>query len=222
VLTKGIVGAIPFVGALAAEVIGTIIPNQRLERIERLLTLLDAKLNELPRPHIEARFREPEFVDLLEDGMQQASRALDSERIAYIAALLKNSLADEELKRLQDKRLLAILGELNEVELLLLTSYIMKNQHDVTFQERHKSALRVPPAFFGADPEALDQAALHEEYRNHLTRLGLLRQRYKRPKRGELPEFDDRTGMVKATGRELTALGRLLLRRIDVLAAGES
>ena len=39
--------------------------------------------------------------------------------------------------------------------------------------------------------------------------------RFKKPKRGELPEFDEKTGMVKVGGYEITSLGRLLLRSID-------
>jgi len=45
--------------------------------------------------------------------------------------------------------------------------------------------------------------------------MGLLKARFKKPKRGELPAFDDKTGMIKAQGYEITGLGRLLLRSID-------
>jgi hypothetical protein len=34
VIGKGLLGAIPFVGPLAAEIVGIIIPNQRLEHNE--------------------------------------------------------------------------------------------------------------------------------------------------------------------------------------------
>ena len=37
ILSKGLVGAIPFVGPLAAEIVGAIIPNQRIDRLESLL-----------------------------------------------------------------------------------------------------------------------------------------------------------------------------------------
>ena len=35
-LAKGTVGAVPFVGSLVAEIVGNIIPNQRVDRIMRL------------------------------------------------------------------------------------------------------------------------------------------------------------------------------------------
>jgi hypothetical protein len=206
---------------MAAEVVGAIIPNQRLDRIECLLRELEVRLTDTSRDEVEERFRNPEFVDLLEDGMQQASRALNYERIAHIAALLTNALTDDELMRHQDKRLLSLLGELNEVELILLASYTLRNGQDHDFAERHRSTLQRPPAVIGAPQNVIDAAAVHDEYRHHLVRLGLLRPRFAKPKRGELPQFDDRTGMVKASGHEMTALGRLLLRRIDLLSTGE-
>jgi hypothetical protein len=45
--------------------------------------------------------------------------------------------------------------------------------------------------------------------------LGLLRRRFKTFKKGEVPEYDDKTGMIKAVGHEITPLGRLLLKSID-------
>lgn len=73
----------------------------------------------------------------------------------------------------------------------------------------------------GSTQQEIDRAALGSEYRRHLVRLGLLSIKYKKPKRGDLPEFDEKSGSMKATGYELTALGRLLLRQIDILKDGE-
>lgn len=122
-LTRGVLGALPIIGPLAAEVVGAIIPNQRLDRIESLLSTLERRVQPIDPQAVAARFRDLEFVDVLEDGMQQAARAVEPERIGHIAALLKNSIAEEELQRLRDKRLLAILSELNSVKILILTSY---------------------------------------------------------------------------------------------------
>ena len=44
---KGLVGAIPFVGPLAAEIVGSIIPNQRIDRIETFLKMLESKIHGL-------------------------------------------------------------------------------------------------------------------------------------------------------------------------------
>lgn len=37
ILAKGIFGTIPIAGPLISEIVGSLIPNQRMDRIERLL-----------------------------------------------------------------------------------------------------------------------------------------------------------------------------------------
>lgn len=217
IIGKGLLGAIPFVGPLAAEIVGAIIPNQRIDRIESLLKLLESKIPTEDRQKVEERIIFPESVDLIEDGFIQASRALSEERKEYIASLLKNSLTDDELKHIEYKRLLSILGELNDLELLILKSHtIYRGQPEhKEFWKAHEAALTPPLAHMGAKQEEIDKDIIYQTHKLHLANLGLLKIRFKKPKRGELPEFDDKTGMIKAQGYDITGLGRLLLRSID-------
>ena len=55
ILGKGLVGAIPFVGPLVAEIVGAVIPNQRIERIESLLKILESKITDEDKPKIEKK-----------------------------------------------------------------------------------------------------------------------------------------------------------------------
>ena len=221
IVAKGTLGAIPVVGALAAEVVGALIPNRRLDRIEALLEELSRKLGDQSPDEVRDRFTSPEFADLLEEGLQQSARALSGERIARIAALLKNSLTEQELNHAQDKRLLELLGSLNDAEIIMLQSYTRKAQYDHEWQERHAAVLVGPRAYIGAPQEDLDQATLNKQFREHLAQMGLLVARVKSWKKGEIPEFDDKTGLPKLSGYELTPLGRLLLKRVDLLGEDE-
>ena len=217
-ISKGAVGALPFIGPLVAEVVGTLIPNQRIDRIERFLKKLDEKVQSLDREDIEERFESPEFVDLLEDGMYQAARALSDERLDYISSLLRNGLADDKLRHIELKRLLSLLDETNDVEVVILRAqaYHPESDPDTTFRDRHQNVLRFRAATKQSSQREMDEAAVYGNFKNHLERLGLLRPRFKRPRRGELPEFDRKTGRMKTSGHEITPLGRLLLRQIDV------
>ena len=76
-------------------------------------------------------------------------------------------------------------------------------------------SLNSPPAYLGAPQELVDKRAIHETHKAQLVRLGLLKIRFKKPKRGDPPEFDEKTGIIKAQGHDLTFLGGLLLRSID-------
>lgn len=219
VLAKGSLGAIPFVGPLAAEIVGSIIPNRRLERIENLLQVLASKIEEPDREGIAERLKSEESVDLMEDAFIAASRALSVERIDYIASLLKNGLTDKQLEHLDYKRLMSLLSELNDIEILILKSKSM-HQGDREFSEfwtKHERVLIPPPATFDATQDEIDKNTVFQSHKTHLKNLGLIQPRYKKLKKGELPEFDEKTGMIKAQSDEITPLGRLLLVSIDQL-----
>ena len=212
---KGVASLIPFVGPLAAEIIGNLIPNQRIDRIFTLLKTLESKIDEKERTKVEKRMLEEKSIDLMEDGFMQAARALSEERIEHIASLLKNSLTNEDVEHIAYKRLLSLLGELNDIEVLILKSYSMIGDEQRNFQIRHQDALTVPVLYLSASQEEVDKHAIYETYKANLAHLGLLKIKFRKPKRGELPEFDEKTGMVKAQGYEITSLGMLLLRSID-------
>ena len=217
ILGKGLVGAIPFIGPLAAEIVGAVIPNQRMDRIESILRLLESKIGDGERGIVEGNIASPESVDLIEDSFIQASRALSEERKDYIASLLKNSLTKDDLKHIEHKRLFTLLAELNDLEILILKSYTMNRrveEHN-EFWEQHENVLISPIACLGHSQKEIDKRTIFQTHSIHLVNMGLLCQKFKKQKRGELPELDEKTGMLKAQGYEITPLGRLLLKNID-------
>ena len=214
--SKGLFGTIPFIGSLTAEIVGNLIPNQRIDRIASLLKALESEIDDNERAKVEKRLLDEKSVDLMEDGFLQAARALSEDRIAYIASLLKNSLTDEDLEHMAYKKLLSLLGELSDLEVLILMSYSADIAERNEFREKHQDVLNTPQAYLGAPQELVDKNAIHEAHKAQLVRLGLLKLRFKKPKRGELPAFDETTGMVKANGHQITRMGRLLLRSIDL------
>jgi hypothetical protein len=216
-LAKGIVGAVPYIGPIVAEVIGAIIPNQRADRITRFLEILDERVAEIEQGHLAAKMRDEQFVDLFEDSLHQASRAISDERKQYIATLLKNSITNEELSHAEEKTLLNLLGQLSDPEIIILQWYGMQpTRGDNEFFERHRSILQGSQAYIGAPQPDLDRAAVHEAFRQNLASLGLIRTRFSKPPGNQLPEFDPDTGMMKASGYGVTALGRLLLRYLEL------
>lgn len=217
ILAKGGIGAIPFVGPLVAEVVGALIPNQRIDRIERFAQALADQVRDLDRVLMERRAKEPGFVDLFEDGLHQSARALSDERIRYIASLVVHGLCAEEARSLQFKHLLGILHELDDNEVILLASHAVRFQHDEAFWELHANVLAPARAFIGAPREELDKASIQKSYESHLRRLHLVEDIYETSQSGQPQRFDDKTGMPKVRGRRLAPLGRLLLRTIGVL-----
>ncbi|HEX8248911.1 MAG TPA: hypothetical protein VF599_12105 [Pyrinomonadaceae bacterium] len=206
---------IPGIGSILSEVISVVIPNQKIDRIKLFAQVLDQKVNFIEQEILEVKMKTEEFTDLLEDALRQASRALSDERRDYIASFLKNSLTNEEISHLEEKKLLSILNELNDAEIILL-KYEALDQHEKRdFYEQHSSIVSPePPSLRGTRVE-YDKYYLHKSYKNSLQDLGLVEPVFKKPRKGEMPEFDGKTGMVKSTYRQATGLGRLLLRYID-------
>ena len=193
-----VASAFPMVGSVVAEAIKLAIPNQRLDRIAQMLTILDGQLQGLSRDFVEQRMRTKEFRDLLEDGLIQSTRALTKERREYIASLLKNSITDEERSHERDKTLLSLLGQLNDSELIILGWFGCGpvGEQAAEYRKRHVGVLAPAIMETGMTDEEEVAATMQEAYINTLDRLNLAS-----------------AGTVTA-GR-LRPLGRALLRRID-------
>ena len=198
-LLKGYLGGLPVLGPPIVEIIGNLIPNQRIDRIASLLKTLESKIDPEEKAKVEAKMLEEKSIDLLEDGFLQAARALSEEHIDYIASLLKNSLTDEDLEQSAYKRLLFLLGEINDVEMIILMAYSMHGVEQQDFWEKHQDILIGEPLMFPTSRKKVDQDAIHKTYEANLVRLDLLESKTQGP----------------SQSYEITSLGRLLLRSID-------
>jgi hypothetical protein len=209
------VGITPIVGPLLSEAITATIPNQKIDRLIAFAKEVDDRVRYLEGDTVELKMKSEEFADLLEDCLIQASRAMSPERRSYIAALLVNSITNEQLSHIEEKKLLSLLGELNDAEILTLKSYSLRSNERRQFAVLHADLFKPIRRTFTSPQIDLDRAALHDSYRSKLLEVGLLDLDYKRVQKGELPEFDERTGRIKANGYKVTSLGKLLLRSID-------
>jgi hypothetical protein len=106
------------------------------------------------------------------------------------------------------------LGELNDAEVLTLKFYSLGLKAKQGFADLHKE-LFAPVGVSHSTPQRdVDKKALRDSYRNRLLELGLLEPVFKKPEAGKVPEFDAKTGRIKAADHKVTGLGKLLLRYI--------
>jgi hypothetical protein len=216
-LAKAALGAVPFAGSLLAEIAGTVIPKQRIERLASFAAILDRRIAGLEQDAVRAQLRDENFTELVEEAMRQAARSTSEERREYIASLVARSLTSEDIKHLESKHLLRILGELNDVEVLWLRFYLEPSLGgDEEFRERHKEALEPISPTMGSPIGEVDRAAVQDSYQEHLARLGLLRPRYRTDAKTKQPVFDRMTAAPEVRGYEITWLGRLLLRFVGL------
>ena len=219
-VAKGALGAIPFAGALLEEIVGQIIPEQRIERLERYATELNERLEEFAAVFDGEKVKQPESIDLFEEGAIQASRALSNDRIRYIARVVARGMTGDEKDRIEAKRLLALLRTLDDDQIIILTSYLHRHRHD-EFYAKHAAILEPIRAHMSSPQEQHDKETVYQLARLQLKALGLTRPEFRAVKKGEIPEFDGRTGMMKANSTCITPLGRLLLTRLALCEPGE-
>ncbi len=222
-LLKGVISGIPLVGGVISEIVGQVIPDQRIDRLERYVIHLAEELQGLGADEtVTERMKAPENVDLFEDGAFASVRALSGERREQIARLVAQGISGDDQARLEAKRLLALLTQVDDGQIIILASYLRKNQVSPAFLSRHATVLasgRSPIKMSGADRDA---DLLYRLGQESLLRLGLLEETFQRPARGEAPELDEQTGRMKVQGRRLSLLGRLLLRRLYLAEEGEA
>ena len=213
---KTLVSAAPRVGQYLTEVLGVAIPDLKFDRVVTFARVLGDRVKYLEEDMVRVKSKTQEFADLLEDGVVQASRAMTDERRGYIASLLKNSITNKTLEHVEEKKLLALLGELNDAEVLMLKFFSLSSAGRREFAETHQELFGPIDRSLDAPQENIDKGEFRDSYRNKLLEVSLLEPVYKRAEKGEMPEFDERTGRMKATSFRPTGLGKLLLRYIDL------
>ncbi|SDY17452.1 hypothetical protein [Nitrosomonas sp. Nm33] len=209
-------GVVPFVGSLLAELAGSVIPNQRIDRITKFALVLEQRLSDLEKDKLRDQVNNPDCGDLLEEGMRQAASSLSDERRQYIANLIANGISSDEIQHHESKHLLKLLGELSDVEVVWLRFYADETiRGDEEFRESHAAILDVEPAHMNSPQSVHDKNSLKKSYKNHLVRLGLLQEKYAVDTQTKQPKIDNQ-GQLEVKGHSLTSLGRLLLRSIGL------
>lgn len=212
-VTKGAVGAVPLAGGLIAEIVGAIIPGQRADRITEYLRALSTRVEGMSQELRDAITSNPHKVDLIEAGGYQAARATSQERVNRIVEAVARGLSNENANLIRRKRLLQLLGDLDDDEVSLLDAYGRSyGGGDRMALERVN---RPDPVHMQSSSVEIEQNYLFDAGKANLIRLGLLKKHYSNVRKGEVPEFDSRTGDYKHSV-EVSGLGRLLLKEIGM------
>jgi hypothetical protein len=216
-IAKSALGTVPFAGTLLTEIVGNVIPNQRIDRLTKYVQILDEKITQIPVAKIDELLNKPEFIDLIEEGFVQASRAISNERREYIASIVTKGISDESIQLLESKYLLKILEELNDIEVIWLRYYFdstRMNEND--FYNKHRNILTPVGLYKGADKETFNKASIQSSYKEHLERLQLIKYHIQIDRKTGIPEFNKQTGKPKVHRKSITYLGELLLEQIGL------
>lgn len=213
-LAKAVLSFVPL-GSFLGETLNSVIPNQRVDRIALGIEVLNQKLKYLPE-NVLQKLR-GEYSEMLYEVITQLSKTRTEDRRNYLASLLKNSLTDEELEQIEKEKLLQLLGQLNDAEIVLLKYHsIIDHDERAEYFSRYENLLNPIKTDSEYSQAVLQKLDFFQAYKNRLIDLGLETPVFTRINKGELPAFDEKTGMIKATDSKITALGLLFLRYIGL------
>ena len=209
---RGITNLIPVLGPIVAELLGTVIPNQRLDRVAKYVAELELRIGNLEDNISDEQLQDEEVADLFHDGLQQAARSLSDERRRYIATLIASGLKPEGIEVAESKYLLGILDQISDVEIVWLRSYRETTMGgDREFRKTQEIVLAPVVVYPYSSQEVMRKAVLQERYKAHLAELGLLQRR---------PTATDEINPVSRAAEvieySLTPFGRLLLKEIGL------
>lgn len=211
---KGVTGAIPIAGPMLAEIVGSIIPNQRLDRIATFSQELERRLTSV---EVEIFKDNRLAIDLFEDAAIVASRALTEVRNKYVVAFMKSSIstnaADYDIK----KKLLYILQDLTDRDIEILRS-IQSRGHQITESENYSGSLSEYSFGKLTVQEKNDYYAKQEIWPLHiltLERSGLLKaHREEQDMDNTNSHIDMETGLPRISFYETSKLGNVFLTLI--------
>jgi hypothetical protein len=215
--TKSALGMVPFAGSLLAELAGSIIPKQRMDRLVDYARKLEHRLGGLDQDAIRTKLADENFTDLLEESARQAAQAVTDERREYLASLLASGVSEDRVSFVESRHLLRLLSQINDIEVIWLRFYSHRSlTGDEEFRSKHAAIIEPIRTTLGSDQETLDRRALQENYTEHLISLGLLTRPLRVDSKTGYPEFDKNTKNWKTGPTQTTPLGRLLVKYIGL------
>ena len=165
---KGLVGAlVPLIGAPLAELVGFAIPKQRLDRVVEVLNKVQSDVENLKE--LIEKSKTPEGSDLVDEAVQQSTRAFSEGRKHYIANMLKNGLTKQEQSHNEKKKLFNLLYQLNDNEVVALHRCSVLDKANMPYDyvgrdEKKEFLIR----------EERNKSTFGESYLNALLYLGLV------------------------------------------------
>jgi len=213
--TKSTLGIVPYVGTFLGEVIGNVIPNQRMDRVCKYLEILAEKIEEkLNQDQYKEITNDKSLIMLFEKSIRFSSETDSLDKYVYYSEFIINSVKNKTVEQIQKERLLTILSELNEIEIILLISYGLSltiNQVKANeFIEKNKQIIAPEPRYLSEPFEKCYAEKFNEQYNQNLEKLGIISYDLVYDRETKIPIVDEVAKKLERRGYVLTIIGKLL------------
>jgi len=198
-------GLVPLPGmAIIAEFVGTVIPNQRIDRVASFASALQLKLAGMEEEALRTRLTYEKVVDLFESAVKDAANSSSPERRDYLVSIVAKGFTSDDVEISRSKMILGLLRELSDVEIIWLRFFLHPARDgDAEFRTRHHAVL---------DGSTLQDSLWKDYlviYKEHLIKMGLLVQ-------DSSQQISYHNAVYNPGPLALTFLGRHLLDKIGL------
>ena len=207
---------IPLVGAVSGLFLQEI-SGRRLKRFKLYIEALNNKYENLEQLCLSQDRR----LNLVEEGLHHAVKPYSEERIEHIVSVVANGISGKKKEEAEASRMLRLLSELEDDQVIVLASYLDKNIHNESFYKAHANVLEQKIDYIGGGIKRSDEFVMQKTAKQQLVRLELLQPIFKKLRKGEAPDLDPNTGTMKASGYKLTWLGSMFLHYLGLAEPGE-
>lgn len=139
-LLKNVFGAIPIVGPASQDLLGIIIPNQRMDRVVRFVEALSKELGEMKEEidSLNERLLDDRYTSLFYKACVGSADAYSDERIEYIKNIFVYGLQQTDLETYKAEGLLNLLNRVTDIEIVYLRFYYVSKWNIGQFREYQK------------------------------------------------------------------------------------
>jgi hypothetical protein len=215
--SKAGLSLIPFIGPFLAEIISYIIPNQRMDRVVKYLKLLNNKIDNANNPQIIDELKNnSKAIILFEKSIQYAAGTNSNDKYEYYAEFILHSINDKTTDQIQKERMMETIGELNEIEVLILIYYSLRPTIGMNnkFIEKYQNILFPEEPTLGEPIEKSYDAKFNQQYMDNLEMKNLIIQPIEINRELKTPIIDIFSGQIKKGYPHISIIGELLIKYI--------
>jgi hypothetical protein len=216
---KSALGIVPYAGTFLGEIISNVIPNQRMDRVCKYLEILSKKVDEkLDDGQHREICNDKNLTLLFEKSIRFSSETNSIDKYNYYSEFIISSVKNKTTEQIQKERLLTILSELNEIEIVLIINYgldlTLKQKNTNEFINKNREIIYPKPRYLNEPIEKGYAEKFNEQYNLNLERLGLISYEFVYDRVSKTPIIDEFTKQIKRKTPSLTTIGRLLFNFI--------
>ena len=206
----------PVVGGFIGEIVGQLIPNQRINRVQQYSEILGKMFEELDETLLPILIANNNFIEFVEDSYYHAIRSATQKRMEQIAHIVFEGIKSRDTEFSERRHIFQILSQINDIEIIILGYFLYKKYgNSRKYQEKYPEIFEREYYDYPEDSDQRDKSAILESYYGHLTGLGLLVQNYSIDNKS-VSDTKNRISLVNPNGLSISRSGKLLLRYLNI------